>query len=62
VNPGFPVIAFLPSDAAREGMLATLARLADAGATVIVIERAARTTRIVSPRRRSRRRFWSPSS
>jgi glutamine---fructose-6-phosphate transaminase (isomerizing) len=38
VNPGFPVIAFLPSDAAREGMLATLARLADAGATVIAIE------------------------
>src|SRR5258708_22419932 len=38
VNPGFPVIAFLPPDAAREGMLATLARLADAGATVIVIE------------------------
>jgi glucosamine--fructose-6-phosphate aminotransferase (isomerizing) len=38
VNHGFPVIAFLPSDAAREGMLATLARLADAGATVITIE------------------------
>jgi len=38
VVPGFPVIAFLPSDAAREGMLATLAQLADAGATVITIE------------------------
>jgi glutamine---fructose-6-phosphate transaminase (isomerizing) len=38
VNPGFPVIAFVPSDAAREGMLATLARLTDAGATVIAIE------------------------
>jgi glucosamine--fructose-6-phosphate aminotransferase (isomerizing) len=38
VNPGFPIIAFLPSDAAREGMLATLALLADAGATVIAIE------------------------
>jgi glucosamine--fructose-6-phosphate aminotransferase (isomerizing) len=38
VNPGFPIIAFVPSDAAREGMLATLARLADAGATVIAIE------------------------
>ena len=38
VNPGFPVIAFLPSDAAREGMLATLAQLADAGAAVITIE------------------------
>lgn len=38
VMSGFPVIAFLPSDAAREGMLATLALLADAGATVIAIE------------------------
>jgi glucosamine--fructose-6-phosphate aminotransferase (isomerizing) len=38
VVPGFPVIAFLPSDAAREGMLATLALLADAGAVVITIE------------------------
>ncbi|GLR83387.1 SIS domain-containing protein [Bradyrhizobium iriomotense] len=38
VAPGFPVIAFLPSDAAREGMLPTLAALANAGATVITIE------------------------
>jgi glutamine---fructose-6-phosphate transaminase (isomerizing) len=38
VTPGFPIIAFLPSDPAREGMLATLARLADAGAVVITIE------------------------
>jgi glucosamine--fructose-6-phosphate aminotransferase (isomerizing) len=38
VNPGFPVIAFVPSDAARASMLATLARLADAGAEVIAIE------------------------
>ena len=38
VDSGFPVIAFVPSDAAREGMLATLARLADAGVTVIAIE------------------------
>jgi glucosamine--fructose-6-phosphate aminotransferase (isomerizing) len=38
VAPGFPVIAFLPSDAAREGMLPTLTALADAGATVITIE------------------------
>jgi len=38
VISGFPVIAFVPSDAAREGMLATLAQLADAGATVIAIE------------------------
>jgi glucosamine--fructose-6-phosphate aminotransferase (isomerizing) len=38
VDSGFPVIAFLPSDAARKGMLPTLAALADAGATVITIE------------------------
>jgi glucosamine--fructose-6-phosphate aminotransferase (isomerizing) len=38
VTSGFPVIAFVPTDAAREGMLATLARLADAGAAVIAIE------------------------
>lgn len=38
VGPGFPVIAFLPSDVAREAMLATLARLAEMGATVIAIE------------------------
>ena len=38
VGPGFPVIAFLPSDAAREGMLTTLARLAAAGAEVIAVE------------------------
>jgi glucosamine--fructose-6-phosphate aminotransferase (isomerizing) len=37
VHPGFPIIAFLPSDAAKESMLATLAQLADAGATVIAI-------------------------
>lgn len=38
VAPGFPVIAFLPSDAAREGMLPPLTALADAGAAVIAIE------------------------
>jgi glucosamine--fructose-6-phosphate aminotransferase (isomerizing) len=38
VISGFPVIAFVPSDAAREGMLASLAQLADMGAMVIVIE------------------------
>jgi glutamine---fructose-6-phosphate transaminase (isomerizing) len=38
VGPGFPIIAFLPSDVAREAMLATLARLAEMGATVIAIE------------------------
>jgi glutamine---fructose-6-phosphate transaminase (isomerizing) len=38
VGPGFPVIGFLPSDVAREAMLATLAQLAEMGATVIAIE------------------------
>src|SRR5205823_8185855 len=38
VGPGFPIIAFLPSDVAREAMLATLARLAEMGASVIAIE------------------------
>lgn len=38
VTSGFPVIAFLPSDAAREGMMTTLAALATAGARVITIE------------------------
>lgn len=38
VASGFPVIAFLPSDAAREGMLPTLTALTNAGATVITIE------------------------
>ncbi|MDA9411017.1 SIS domain-containing protein [Bradyrhizobium sp. CCBAU 45384] len=38
VTSGFPVIAFLPSDPAREGMLPALTALADAGATVIAIE------------------------
>jgi len=38
VDSGFPVIAFVPSDAARKGMLPTLTALADAGASVIAIE------------------------
>ena len=38
VTSGFPVIAFVPSDAAREGMLGTLARLGHMGAAVIAIE------------------------
>ena len=38
VESGFPIIAFVPSDAAREGMLPTLTALAQAGATVIAIE------------------------
>ena len=38
VDSCFPVVAFLPSDAAREGMLATLAELTHAGARVVTIE------------------------
>jgi glucosamine--fructose-6-phosphate aminotransferase (isomerizing) len=38
VASGFPIIAFLPSDAAREGMLPTLTALTNTGATVITIE------------------------
>jgi glucosamine--fructose-6-phosphate aminotransferase (isomerizing) len=38
VASDFPVIAFLPSDAAREGMLPALAALTNAGATVLTIE------------------------
>ena len=38
VDSGFPVIAFVPSDAARQGMLPALAALTNAGATVIAIE------------------------
>jgi len=38
VQAGFPVIAFLPQDAAREGMLQTLQRLRDAGASVFEVE------------------------
>jgi len=38
VGEGFPVLAFMPQDAAREGMIATLDRLSDAGAKVLRIE------------------------
>jgi glucosamine--fructose-6-phosphate aminotransferase (isomerizing) len=38
VRSGFPVIAFLPQDAAREGMMATLRRLRDAGAHILEID------------------------
>ena len=34
----FPCIAFMPPDAAREGMEATLARLAEAGANMLRVE------------------------
>ncbi len=38
VAPGFPIIAFIPPDAAREGMEATLERLSSAGARLVRIE------------------------
>ena len=41
VTQGFPVLAFVPQDAARAGMLETLARLAAMGASVETIDIAA---------------------
>ncbi len=38
ITPGFLVIAFMPADAAREGMSETLARLAEMGANVVVVD------------------------
>jgi glucosamine--fructose-6-phosphate aminotransferase (isomerizing) len=38
VTPGFPVIAFLPQDEAREGMNETLRRLRGMGAEVLIID------------------------
>ena len=38
VHDGFPVLAFLPQDVAREGMLATLAQLREAGARIFTVE------------------------
>jgi glucosamine--fructose-6-phosphate aminotransferase (isomerizing) len=38
VGPGFPVIAFMPADAARRGMETALDRLARAGALVLKID------------------------
>jgi glucosamine--fructose-6-phosphate aminotransferase (isomerizing) len=38
ITPGFLVIAFMPQDAAREGMGETLARLAAMGAHVVVVD------------------------
>lgn len=40
IAPGFPVLAFMPQDAARAGMAETLERLAEMGARVIVIDAA----------------------
>ena len=38
VHEGFPVLAFMPRDAARDGMIATLDRLSQAGAKVLRVE------------------------
>jgi glucosamine--fructose-6-phosphate aminotransferase (isomerizing) len=38
IEPGFPVIAFVPADAARAGMLETIERLASFGAVPLVID------------------------
>ena len=38
ITPGFLIIAFMPADAAREGMSETLARLAEMGANVVVVD------------------------
>ena len=38
VGAGFPVLAFMPQDAARDGMIATLDRLSQAGAKVLRVE------------------------
>jgi glucosamine--fructose-6-phosphate aminotransferase (isomerizing) len=38
VGPGFPVIAFMPRDEAREGMEETLRQLAEMGARVLRID------------------------
>src|SRR5208283_4639000 len=38
IEPGFPVIAFVPADAARAGMLETIERLASFGAAPLVVD------------------------
>jgi glucosamine--fructose-6-phosphate aminotransferase (isomerizing) len=38
VEPGFPVIAFVPADAARAGVLDTIDRLASFGATPLLVD------------------------
>ena len=40
ITPGFPVLAFMPQDAARAGMADTLARLAAMGARVFIVDAA----------------------
>ena len=52
ITPGFLIIAFMPADAAREGMSATLARLAAMGANVVVVDAAsspAKSALVVPP-------------
>ncbi len=41
VTPGFPVVAFVPADAARAGMLETIERLASFGAAPLLVDVAA---------------------
>lgn len=38
ITPGFPVIAFVPADAARAGMLETIERLASFGAAPLLVD------------------------
>jgi glucosamine--fructose-6-phosphate aminotransferase (isomerizing) len=40
IGPGFPVIAFVPADAARAGMLDTIERLASFGAAPLLVDAA----------------------
>jgi glutamine---fructose-6-phosphate transaminase (isomerizing) len=52
ITPGFLIIAFMPQDAAREGMSETLARLEAMGASVITVDAipsSSKSTLVVSP-------------
>jgi glutamine---fructose-6-phosphate transaminase (isomerizing) len=51
IGPGFPVLAFAPADAAREGFLVTVDRLASFGAAPLVIdvEKHSRWPTLVAP-------------
>jgi glutamine---fructose-6-phosphate transaminase (isomerizing) len=52
IEPGFPILAFAPDDAARDGLFDTLDRLASFGAAVLVIDYQAhaRWQTVVAPR------------